>query len=675
MNLRRSYIPDINDKAEVRRLKAELQKLSAKLEDAISARVQAEEELLTSESKYRQLFNTMTSAIVIYEAVDDGDDFVFKDFNQALEKIEKIRREDIIGKRVSDVFPGVKASGLFKVFQSVWNTGNPEYFPEAVYSDERHPGSWRENWVYKLPGGEIVVIYNDITKRKQAENQILELKEFNEAIVNNLAEGIILENEHGIIQFANPAMLKMLGYEKDELLGKQWNIFIPDDQIEIVENANIRRCQGESDQYEIKLKKKSEERMSVLVSGVPHYQNGIFSGSLATFIDITEKIKLQSQLRQAMKMDSVGRLAGGVAHDFNNMLSVILGHTEMAMENMKPDQTLNAHLTEIRTAAERSADLTKQLLAFARKQTIAPRVLDLNETVEGMLKMLLRLIGEDIDLAWLPGTGVWPVKMDPVQIDQILVNLCVNARDAIGGVGKITLETENACVDETLCAAYPGFVPGEYVHLKVSDTGNGMDKETLSRLFEPFFTTKETGMGTGLGLAMVYGIVKQNGGFIYVYSEPDHGSLFRIYLPRFTIKSTAKPKEGVAAAPVRRGNETILLVEDEPAILELIKMMLEHLGYSVLAATTPGEAIRVGGEHAGLIDLLITDVVMPEMNGRDLARTLLSLYPNIRHLFMSGYTANVIAHQGVLEEGVHFIQKPFRNRDLAIKVREILDSE
>lgn len=386
----------------------------------------------------------------------------------------------------------------------------------------------------------------------------------------------------------------------------------------------------------------------------------------------TANEKLEEQMHQAQKMEAVGRLAGGVAHDFNNMLGIILGHADMILEEMDPDQAFYADLMEIRKAGERSADLTRQLLAFARKQTVAPKVIDLNKTVEGMLKMLQRLIGEDIDMAWIPGEKVWPVKIDPAQIDQVLANLCVNARDAIADVGKVTIETGNSVFDEEYCKEHAGFVPGEYTLLTVSDNGCGMNSETLENIFEPFFTTKESDKGTGLGLATVYGVVKQNNGFINVYSEPGKGTTFRIYLPRHRVKEASLPDKE-AIRPAARGHETILLVEDEPAILRMTTMMLERTGYKVLAAGTPGEAIALAREHAGDIHLLMTDVVMPEMNGRDLAKNLLSLYPDLKRLFMSGYTANVIAHHGVLDEGVQFIQKPFAKQDLAVKVREVLD--
>ncbi|MFP4310247.1 MAG: ATP-binding protein, partial [Desulfococcaceae bacterium] len=360
------------------------------------------------------------------------------------------------------------------------------------------------------------------------------------------------------------------------------------------------------------------------------------------------------------------------AHDFNNMLGVILGRAEMAMDQVDPARPLFADLEEIRKAAERSANLTRQLLTFARKQTVAPKVVDLNETVEEALKMLRRLIGEDIDLAWLPGKNLAPVKMDPSQIDQILTNLCVNARDAIAGVGKITIETGVVSFDEAYCADHAGFIPGEFIMLAVSDNGCGMDPETVNHLFEPFFTTKAPGKGTGLGLASVYGAVKQNNGFINVYSEPGQGTTFRIYLPRRRAGSPL-PAHKATAKPAARGSETILLVEDEPSILRMAATMLEKLGHVVIAAETPGEAIRLAHEHGDRIDLLMTDVVMPEMNGRALARNLLSIDPDIKCLFMSGYTANVIAHHGVLDEGVHFIQKPFSLKDLEAKLGEVFE--
>ncbi|MCP4692552.1 MAG: response regulator [Desulfobacterales bacterium] len=326
----------------------------------------------------------------------------------------------------------------------------------------------------------------------------------------------------------------------------------------------------------------------------------------------------------------------------------------------------------MRDAAERSKNLTRQLLAFARKQIIAPTVLDLNKIVEGMLKMPRRLIGESIELVWLPSTEQRPVRVDPSQVDQILANLCVNAHDAIAGVGKVLIGTTNVSLDESDCRDYEGVVPGEYVLLTVSDNGCSMDKETRDNLYEPFFTTKEPGKGTGLGLATVYGIVKQNNGFINICSEPGQGATFKIHLPHHAAKVARMDKEA-PAEPARGGDETILLVEDEPSILKMLETMLEHFGYTVLAADRPEEAIRVAKKHPGDIHLLITDVIMPGMNGKELARVLASLRPNLKCLYISGYTANEIAHHCVLDKGVRFMQKPFTGQELAAKVREVLD--
>ncbi|WP_319585792.1 PAS domain S-box protein [uncultured Desulfobulbus sp.] len=386
-----------------------------------------------------------------------------------------------------------------------------------------------------------------------------------------------------------------------------------------------------------------------------------------------EREKLRGQLIQAQKMESVGRLAGGIAHDFNNMLSVIIGHCELALRGLETVHPLHASLQNIRMAAERSADLTRQLLAFARRQTVAPKLLDINTTVTGMLEMLRRLIGDGIDLVWQPESNPGQVLIDPSQLDQILVNLFVNARDAIGDTGKVTIETDLVTIDEQYCADHIEALKGAYVLLAVSDDGCGIDSATLPHLFEPFFTTKEMGKGTGLGLATVYGIVKQNKGFINVYSEPGQGTTFKIYLPRHSAGTEPAVEE--VADQAATGSETVLIVEDEPMILEMATTMLESLGYTVLASSCPSEAIRLASEHGGTIQLLMTDVVMPEMNGRLLASHLRGLLPSLNCLFMSGYTANVIAHHGVLDEGMHFIQKPFTLQTLAAKIREALAAE
>ena len=410
-----------------------------------------------------------------------------------------------------------------------------------------------------------------------------------------------------------------------------------------------------------------------IVTARPFRDNkGRLLGIVESFQDITERKKLEEQLRQSQKLEAIGQLAGGVAHDFNNMLGVIIGHADLALGKPTLDDALRENLEEILTAGFRSMEITQQLLAFARKQTIMPKVLDLNKSIDGMLKLLRRLIGEDIEITWLPGKDLWSVKMDPSQIDQILANLCINAKDA--SADKITIETQNITLDDAYCAEHNESLPGEYVMLAVSDNGYGMDKKTLDNIFEPFFTSKGLGKGTGLGLATVYGIVKQNAGFINVYSEPKQGSTFKIYLPHHTVK-TEHPIEKSPLRPPPQGHETILLIEDDSEFLQMMKLMLEELGYTVLASSTQKGAIHIATEKSDDFDLLISDVIMPETTGKDLLKKLKCLCPAAKSLFMSGYTGNVIAHQGILEENVNFIQKPFSKQQLAIKVREVLDSK
>lgn len=421
-------------------------------------------------------------------------------------------------------------------------------------------------------------------------------------------------------------------------------------------------------------------RLWVDTSKVPLMdQSGEVYGVVGVFEDITERLRaeaerarLQEQLNQAQKIESVGRLAGGVAHDFNNMLQAITGCADLALEQAVEMPALQENLREILKAAHRSAELTRQLLAFARKQPASPRVLDLNQTVEGIFKMLRRLIGENIKLIWQPASDLWRVKMDPVQIDQLLANLTVNGRDAINGAGQITIETANWRKGSDTGLDEPEVLPGDYVRLKISDTGCGMSKEMLEHLFEPFYTTKAAGQGTGLGLATVYGIVKQNGGYVSVQSEVGRGTVFTILMPR-CVAEPSVPAAPMAADMVS-GKETVLLVEDEEQILRLGQRVLQRLGYTVLTAQHPEDALRIAGEHEGSIDLLVTDVVMPGLNGRELFERLSKLRPGLGCLFVSGYTADVIARQGVIESGVQFLQKPFSIGDLGRKVRTVLDA-
>ena len=529
-----------------------------------------------------------------------------------------------------------------------------------------------------------VVEHESITMRRRAEEALAASAKRYQLLADNTLDVIWTMNLELEFTYVNPAITELTGYTPEEWIGTH----LPD-------HCEESRFQEMATLIQEEIAKEPPHRGVVFEtemlrhdgSPIPVEIHGkvIFNADGAPVMlqgvtrDITdrkrgeeERERLQTQLIQAQKMESVGRLAGGVAHDFNNILQAMLGYSSMLLDELPEDSEVHAFAEQIAFGVDRASALTRQLLAFARKQTIKPKVLNLNDTVESMLKMLRRLIGEDIDLAWLPEAGLWPVKMDPGQIDQILANLCVNARDAISGVGKVTIETKNVVFDEAHCAEHVGFVPGGFVLLAVSDDGCGMDKETSENIFEPFFTTKGLHEGTGLGLATVYGIVKQNEGFINVYSEPGKGTTFKIYLPRH--RGEVVPEKAISKAEIQTGHgETILVVEDDASLLNLGKRLLENLGYNVLAASTPGEATEFARERGGDIHLLISDVVMPEMNGRDLAEQLRSLCPHITVLFMSGYTANVIAHRGVLDEDVNFLQKPFSMEDLAAKVYEALN--
>ena len=382
-----------------------------------------------------------------------------------------------------------------------------------------------------------------------------------------------------------------------------------------------------------------------------------------------QQYRLLAELHQSQKMEAIGRLAGGVAHDFNNLLTAINGYAEMILSSLRDDDPMRADLEEIRKAGTRASQLTAQLLTFSRKQVIKPRVLELNQVIDQSVRMLRRIIGEDIQLRFIPEKNLWRILSDPGQMDQLLFNLATNARDAMPQGGTLTIETQNLILDEPFCRRYPGADPGDYILLVVSDTGHGMDSQTLEHIFEPFYSTKDK--GSGLGLSLVYGVVRQNQGVITAYSEPGVGSTFKIYLPRVMVEAEDRPRSSVATLPF--GEETVLVVEDEEMVRRLSCKILQQHGYRVLDAEVGKSALALSDQFDGEIHLLLTDMVMPMMNGRELYEKLKKRRPSIRALFMSGYTANVMVVHGVLDEGAEFIQKPFTIDALVRKVREVLD--
>lgn len=654
---------------------------SATLIGYIIERKQAEEAVQNSEARFINLFNSIRDSILVADT-----NRIITQLNTAFTDLFGYSEDEVIGRETSLIYKDLNEyEEMGKKISD--NINNPNFLLTVLYkkkNGEVFPGETNVSCL-RNNRGEIegfIGMIRDVTNERRIQKAVEESEAKYRSMFESMASAscvdeLIYENDKPIdyrILDINPAFEQITGIGYNEAVGQLASVAYGTGKAPFLDVYSKVAETGKPAAFEAYF----EPIQKYLYVTVGSPKPGCFS---TVFNDITElktaeadREKLQEQLIQSQKLESVGRLAGGVAHDFNNMLGVILGRTEMMLMKNRHNDPNYEDLMEIQKAAKRSTDLTRQLLAFARKQTIAPRVLNLNDTVDGTLKMLRRLIGEDIDLIWKPDADLWPINMDPSQIDQILANLCVNARDAISGTGTITIETENVEFDEAYCAIHADFVPGQYIMLAVSDDGHGIDNEMRGFIFEPFFTTKEMGKGTGLGLATVFGIVKQNNGLINVYSEPGHGTTFKIYIPKHEGAVSVTEESHQSDTPHGRG-ETILLVEDDKGISTIGKMMLETLGYYVVMANNPIEAVEYVRKYATPINLLITDVVMPQMNGKELAAEIKSLNPETKVLFMSGYTSNVIAHHGVLDENVNFIQKPFTIKAIANKVHEVLISE
>ncbi len=512
-------------------------------------------------------------------------------------------------------------------------------------------------------------------ERKRIEKAMRETQERFLGIYESSKDAIAYLTLDGLFLDINDSFLKLTGHTKEELLTKTYQDLTPLEyrkfEADIVQKI-IRT--GEPAEYEKEYLRKDGSRVAISLTVFVVKGRDSQPGGLAAIIkDITERKRLEAQFHQAQKMEAVGQLTGGIAHDFNNLLTIVNGYSEMLLQSLPANDPQRDNAVQIKEAGERAVALTRQLLAFSRKQMLEPKVLDLNAVVTNTEKMLTRMIGEDIKLAAALMPKLGRVKADPGQIEQVMMNLAVNARDAMPQGGKITIETANVELDENFARKHVVVKPGRYVMLAVSDTGCGMDAETQKRVFEPFFTTKGLGKGTGLGLATVYGIVKQSGGSIWVYSEVGRGTTFKVYLPRVEEEPDVVLPGAVRAAPLK-GTETILLVEDDAPLRKLTQAILKKGGYAVLSAGHSDEAFRVCAEHKGPIHLLMSDVVMPDMSGYELAQRMTSAHPDMKVLYLSGYTDDTVVRHGVLDRSMAFLQKPFTTHGLLRKVREVLDT-
>jgi PAS domain S-box-containing protein len=619
------------------------------------------------ERESRDLINGMNDTAFVID-FDAG----FVEVNETAERTLGYSRSELITMGPADIDPSLPADEIKhlvrgmrtddrQVFETCHRTKDGKVIPVEISSSRI---SFR---------GEpaVLSVARDLTERKRAEAERERLL----SAIEQADEVIVITDPNGAVQYLNRAFERTTGYPRDEAIGRKLS-FLKSGQHDDRFYRELWDTIGSGRTWQGRVVNRRKDGHLITeettISPV-HDQSGAIVNYVAAQRDITQELALEERYRQAQKMEAVGRLAGGIAHDFNNMLAVILGRVELLTMKHGSDDSISNSLNAIRYAAQRSAELTGQLLAYARKQVVVPKVLDLNHAIDDALRMLRRLIGEAIDLTWTLGASRPTIKIDPAQLDQIIANLCLNARDAINGVGRITVEISDITVNDEDCRDNSDLVPGRYAVLTVSDDGCGMDRETLANLFEPFFTTKAMGKGTGLGLATVYGIVKQNSGTIQVESEPSRGSTFRIYLPHHVSVSDSDLKQGapVADTPVG-GCEKILMVEDESSVLELYRETLSDLGYTILTAGSPDEALRIAVEYDGTLDLLITDVIMPGMNGLDLANRIRSALPGIKLLFVSGFAESELSRGTHLINASNFLSKPFSRNTFAAKVHEVL---
>ncbi len=638
----------------------------------VTERRAADTKLRASEEQYRRLFESAKDGILILNA-ETG---CVVDANPFMTELTGYPRDHFLGRRLWEIGPLADVAASKASFAELQAKDYVRYeeLPLKTRDGRKVDVEFISN-VYLVNGKKVIQCnVRDITVRKRAEDEL----RLRERAIEAVSQGIIITDASGpdnLITYASPGFTILTGYEIKEVLGRNCR-FLQGPGTDPASIALLRDAVRDGRSCAVELLNFRKDRSSfwnhVAISPVRD-GDGRVTNFVGVQTDVTARRQLESQFLQAQKMEAVGRLAGGVAHDFNNILSVILSYAEMIGGELKPDEPLRADVEEIRTAALRAAELTRQLLAFSRQQVLETKVLSLNQILTGLERMLGRLLGADIEVTMLPAVDLGNIKADPGQIQQIIMNLCVNARDAMPQGGKLTIETANIQLDEEYVRIHHDVRAGSYVVMAVSDTGVGMDKETLARIFEPFFTTKEKGKGTGLGLATVFGIVKHSGGHIFVYSEPGKGTAFKIYFPR--VGAAAETRVSATAPEVQHIGGTILLVEDEDQVRVLARTILRRQGYVILEAPNGGEAILICEQHAGNIDLLLTDVVLPRMSGRALAERLAPLRPAMKVLYMSGYTDDAILQHGIIDSGVAFLQKPFTPTSLARKVSAVLRAQ
>jgi PAS domain S-box-containing protein len=635
----------------------------------------AEKALTASESRKDAILKTALDCVI---TIDHEGNII--DFNPAAEQTFGYASENVVGKKMADlIIPISLRPDHEHGFARYLTTGCSSMLGKrievtAMRADGSEiPVELTITAIGELPHPTFTAFIRDLTERRRAEAELKQSEERYRDLVENAHDIIYTHDLEGNYTSINKAGERITGYTHEESLALNIAATVAPEDLPKTREMLRRKIAGERvTAYDMEIIAKDGHRVAVEANTKLVYQDGVPVGVQGIARDVTERKQLEEQLRQSQKMEAIGQLAGGVAHDFNNLLTAINGYSSLALQRLEDGHPIRSYLEEVKKAGDRATNLTRQLLAFGRKQILQPLAINLNGVVADMNKMLRHLIGEDIVLTAKLDAGVGKVMADPGQIEQVLVNLIVNARDAMPRGGNLTIETRNVELDEQYGSKHVGVAPGKYVLLAVSDTGEGMSEEVRQRVFEPFFTTKEKGKGTGLGLSTVYGIVKQSGGNVWIYSEPGRGTTFKVYLPQAESETRELGEKVVEAAPCG-GSETILLVEDEEVVRGLARRILEQAGYSVVEASKGDEALRFCAEHAAEVDLLLTDVVMPEMSGKELADRLKPKYPELKMLFMSGYTDEAIVHHGVLDSSVEFIQKPFTPAALVTKVREVLD--